>query len=845
MTAADFEPEPAICKEGGSGLIFPLVPNEHEWNDAGRAVLYAIFLIWCFAGVGDVSDIFMEAIEKVTSKRARKFNPVTKTFLTVYVWNPTVANLSLMALGSSAPEILLSIIELLGNEVYAGALGPSTIVGSAAFNLFCIIAVCVMAIPSGEVRYIKETRVYMVTSFFSVFAYLWLLVILMLSSENVVEVWEGIVTFLFFPLLLITAYMADKGMFGGGAPKMGRGSVISADMSKDELKALEEDIRKRPGCANMSEEMVREIMKLETAEPTSIAQYRKKVRNKGRKDDGSTAPGAPDAKPPNTDPAKIVPIDDDDETPDTNNKVEYVTFSFMLKTQAALEDIGKVEVVVQREGLLDRSCSVAYKTVDGNAKAPEDYKHAEGRLVFVAGATEQSIHVEIVDDDKYKEDQEFYVELLNPEVETNEKGKHQGALGECSTTAIKIIDNDVPGVVCFEKELVEVKEEPGKDKEFAIIVKRKDGATGKVSCKYKSEGDSALSGEDFADISGTLEFENGECEKEITCTIIGKTRYESEQLFRIILEEPEGGCRFDKLTDGGEDSCICTVLIKADIAQQGGLQKIASSVALRWDKAKTGNTNWAAQFTDALFTIYDDEDDEDGDEEKVRSPMEKCQAYFSYVIHLPWKLIFACIPPTDYCGGWVCFVCSLIFIGGVTAIIGDVAAIFGCCLGIPDAVTAITFVALGTSLPDTFASKKAAEEDPHADASVGNVTGSNSVNVFLGLGLPWSIGAIYWTLGTTDKWDRLYAEDLDVPAVFRTGAFVVKAGDLGISVAVFSCCALVCVTILALRRRAFGGELGGPAGPKYVTSFVLVCLWLIYIAISSYVSIQAMNNDSR
>jgi len=30
-----------------------------------------------------------------------------------------------------------------------------------------------------------------------------------------------------------------------------------------------------------------------------------------------------------------------------------------------------------------------------------------------------------------------------------------------------------------------------------------------------------------------------------------------------------------------------------------------------------------------------------------------------------------------------------------------------------------------------------------ADNSVGNVTGSNSVNVFLGLGLPWSVAAVY------------------------------------------------------------------------------------------------------
>ena len=60
-----------------------------------------------------------------------------------------------------------------------------------------------------------------------------------------------------------------------------------------------------------------------------------------------------------------------------------------------------------------------------------------------------------------------------------------------------------------------------------------------------------------------------------------------------------------------------------------------------------------------------------------------------------------------------------------------------------DEVTAITFVALGTSLPDTFASKSAAINEKYADNAVGNVTGSNSVNVFLGLGIPWLIAAIY------------------------------------------------------------------------------------------------------
>ena len=53
------------------------------------------------------------------------------------------------------------------------------------------------------------------------------------------------------------------------------------------------------------------------------------------------------------------------------------------------------------------------------------------------------------------------------------------------------------------------------------------------------------------------------------------------------------------------------------------------------------------------------------------------------------------------------------------------------------------FRSLGTSLPDLFASKLAATSEKYADNAIGNVTGSNSVNVFLGLGLPWLIAAIY------------------------------------------------------------------------------------------------------
>jgi solute carrier family 8 (sodium/calcium exchanger) len=83
---------------------------------------------------------------------------------------------------------------------------------------------------------------------------------------------------------------------------------------------------------------------------------------------------------------------------------------------------------------------------------------------------------------------------------------------------------------------------------------------------------------------------------------------------------------------------------------------------------------------------------------------------------LPWKVLFATIPPVKYCGGWATFGIALTYIGLITAIVGDVAGQLGCAMGIEDMVTAISLVALGTSLPDLFASKQVRPPPPPPNA---------------------------------------------------------------------------------------------------------------------------------
>lgn len=120
-----------------------------------------------------------------------------------------MANLTLMAFGSSAPEIILSTLEAvkdLGKP--SGDLGPSTIVGSAAFNLLIISAVSIMSVD--EVKKIDGMGVFLTTSFFSIFAYVWLFYCLSINSKGTVSVQEASWTFGFFFILLILAFICDK-----------------------------------------------------------------------------------------------------------------------------------------------------------------------------------------------------------------------------------------------------------------------------------------------------------------------------------------------------------------------------------------------------------------------------------------------------------------------------------------------------------------------------------------------------------------------------------------------------------------------------------------------------------
>jgi len=684
---------PNICEVGGKGLVFP-VGGEYEAKQDNRlkVIMYGAGLVYCFLGVSIVADLFMSAIERITSKKKRVKIPGTKRYITTEVWNDTVANLTLMALGSSAPEILLNIVEILKNEFFNGDLGPSTIVGSGAFNLFVIIAVCMNSIPHGEVRQVKALPVFYITAVWSIFAYVWLLFIVQLNSQNVIEDWEGAMTFMFFPIMVAMSFAGDKGW-----------------LTKDNMWLAFRSIN-------------------------------------------------------------IFAADEEQGAEDS-------------------EELGPVLCI------LERLCLALRRICNGMRKIGGAIGHAfRSSTSFMSDREPEEDPVQLDEKEAMIKD-----ETGQPLVSSN-------------------------GILTFNKDTIEVGG-GAENRTYTVAVLRKNGDEGKISCQYHMESLTATPGYDYVDEKGELNFRDGVGEQTVTFTVLPKQLGESDDSFQIILTDATGGAIFNPYSDGGAESCAMTVHILNE--NDGKLTRRQQALVIldklvNLDELRQGSSLWKDQIKESLYCNGSWEEQENA----------QFMDWVQHIMWFPWKVPFAvCTPPTVLIGGWPCFLTSLFHLAWVTILISDLAELFGCSAGFGNAITAITIVAMGTSVPDMFASKTAAVHDEWADASIVNVTGSNSVNVFLGIGLPWMVAAFYWKWnGPTARWESQYRASY--PEIWPGAAFIVEAGNLAFSVSVFAMAACICLAVICVRRSMYGGELGGARDPKAYSSALLFFLWIIYIGLS-------------
>lgn len=843
---------------------------------AGKAIVYCLGLFFLFLGIAIISDRFMAAIEIITSQekeiKVRDKSSGKVKLVTVKIWNETVSNLTLMALGSSAPEILLSVIEIIGRGFTAGELGPSTIVGSAAFNLFMITAVCVSVLPPGEVRKIAALNVFAFTATNSICCYIWMYVILAAISPGVIEIWEGIVTLLGMPFLVGVAYLIDinvsfYALLRGKVRKQKKGGAVVHQTGDGDVVAVRVK-GDAPDVDQYNEEDLELLAFKEGDDPEWHMKEKKRIAMEAYRKTREENPDADQATL-----ARIVETenlkmqhksrafyriqanksmtgqgniykkahakDDEDKKEEAVEETaadakgghmvppsEGSAVYFHPAELAVVESCGNVYLNVMRCGAdMFDTIYVDYATSDGTASGGGDYVHTEGTLTFKPGETSKSIVIPVIDDDIFELDEYFFCKLTSVRAEPKAQAKH--VLGTPDTATITILDDDYPGVFTLEHERYEVMETVGF---MTLRIVRLMGARGTIRLPYYTAENTAKGGgEDFEDCVGEIEFKDEETVKTIDIRITDTEEYEKHKKFNVYLGEPRI-IQMEKATisnlDSVEDEELRRILEagKPALGEHKSCEVVITECKefRKTIDAMVGKANlatmiksssWAEQFREAFTVEAGDEGDDDGEDGEEAEP--SCFDYFMHYLSLFWKLLFALVPPTDIWNGWACFYVSLGFIGILTAVTGDVASHFGCTIGLADSVTAISFVALGTSLPDTFASKVATVQDETADSSVGNVTGSNSVNVYLGIGIAWSMAAIVRkTEGET---------------------FDVKTGSLGFSVVIFCCLALSTIAIMMFRRfnPNIGAELGGHPGWRKITSSVLAGFWLIYVTLSA------------
>ena len=559
-------------KKCSEGLIIPLwepTTNLTIGDRVSRGLVYFIGMIYLFIGVSIIADRFMGSIEVITSKekeiKVKKPNGEVQIVI-VRVWNETVANLSLMALGSSAPEILLSIIEIYAKNFDAGELGPGTIVGSAAFNLFMIIGLCVYVIPDGEVRKIKHLRVFFVTATWSIFAYVWLYIILAVTSPREVEIWEGLVTFMFFPATLVTAYIADRRMLfykyisksyrvnrrgviietetamqdmeEGGQPRNQATGVglkrFAEEEMNDDVREFEEhrreyiqmlrDLRKKHPDMDMRaiEALARE--ELANTGPKSRAFYRIQAT---RKLTGGTNPIKKALDREQSDLNQVVAAGD---APKEENVIRVC---FDPGHYTVMENVGEFMATVRREGGdSSQIVQVDYRTEDGSANAGSDYIAVSGTLTFGPGETTKQFGIVVIDDDVFEEDEHFYIRLNNTRIIS--KSEWQPANGDAGVTnngyedhganggkepqvqlvapflaTVMILDDDHCGIFNLAEKDIELVESVGT---YELKLVRWSGARGRVSLNYRTVDGTAKEGKDYEGQEGEVIFENNEIE---------------------------------------------------------------------------------------------------------------------------------------------------------------------------------------------------------------------------------------------------------------------------------------------------------------------------------------------
>ena len=208
------------------------------------------------------------------------------------------------------------------------------------------------------------------------------------------------------------------------------------------------------------------------------------------------------------------------------------------------ESNGDVTITIEKK--IPEDFTFWVRTVDGTAKAPEDYEEKNELFTMRHDEKERQIKIAIMDDPDWEPDEEFKVQLLD-------ELTMQRLDGDDTECTVLIQDEDKPGCIAFEETHIDFRR---KDKLGIIMLERKDGSDGTISCIVNTISNvdkvpgkkPAREGKDFIPIKEKrIEFKHHEVQHKLViempdCDIGEEDNVEPEEIdtvsFAIQLSSP-------------------------------------------------------------------------------------------------------------------------------------------------------------------------------------------------------------------------------------------------------------------------------------------------------------------
>lgn len=175
--------------------------------------------------------------------------------------------------------------------------------------------------------------------------------------------------------------------------------------------------------------------------------------------------------------------------------------------------------------------TVGYTTANGAATSGVDYIGTSGTLRFAPGSTTQAIDVTVIGDVDVEADEDFAVNLANPNAATIATGSGIGTIINDDNAAL-------PSVSISDAEVVEGK--AGDLTSVQLTLSLSAPSTQTVTVRLGTVAGSATQGSDYTRRTGLVTFAPGQTRRTQSFQVIGDEQFEPNETFFVDLNTPDG-----------------------------------------------------------------------------------------------------------------------------------------------------------------------------------------------------------------------------------------------------------------------------------------------------------------